>query len=160
MRPVAIILMVLALALAAVTGYLYFTANVVITDIDCTAMDAADSPEVFQGLKSQLAGGIFTGTPFESEEMGEAADYQFFTYTVHLQNDTFVRAEVAELQVTPMNGDVLQMAEDSPRSIPARGTGTISGTILTKKDMYNVRELIITYYLWGLPFSEKVTYSK
>ena len=160
MRPLAIILMVLCLALAGVTGYLYFTANVIVADISCVAADAADQAEVFQGLKSQIESETFIGTSFDTAGIGEAGAYQFYTYTVRLRNDTFVKAEVAEVQVTPMNGDVLQMAEPDLHSIPARGEGTVSATILTGKDMHNVRELMITYYLWGLPFSVRVTYSK
>lgn len=159
MRPAAIILLVIFLAAVGMTGYIYFTANVIVNDIQCIAADAVNAPEVFQGLKSQAEKGTFTGTPFQTDQIGEAADYQFYTYTVYLQNRTFLKAEVAEVQVTPMNGDVLQMAEDSRISIPARGKGSVQATILTKKDMHNVRELMITYYLWGLPFSIRVTYS-
>ena len=126
MRAATIILVVLCLAAVGLTGYFYFTASLVITGIDCAAVE----------------------------------DSQFLTYTVHLRNESFLRAEVAEIQVTPVSGDILQMAETAPASIPARAEGSVRGTILTGKDMHNVREMVISYYLWGMPFSVKTTYSQ
>ena len=76
-----------------------------------------------------------------------------------LRNDTFVRAETVQIQIAPMNGDVLQTAENAPGQIPARGTGEVRATILTRKNMHNVREIMVTYYLWGMPFSLRTTYS-
>lgn len=160
MRVVAVLLMVLCLAAVGLTGYVYLTANVIITGIDCVAADAADQTELFQELKREIGAEAFTGTPFETRDLGEAGDYQFYTYRVQLRNDTFVRAEVAQIQISPMNGDVLQTPETGPREIPPRGTGEIQGTILTGKDMHNVREILVTYYLWGLPFSIRTTYSR
>ena len=133
MRPVAVILLLICLAAAGLTGYLYFTANVTVADITCVAVDA---------------------------DLGEAEDYQFYEYTVLLRNKTFVKAEVAEIQVTPMHGDVLQTADFRKTDIPARGEGQVTATILTAKGTHNVRELTLTYYLWGLPFSSRVTYSR
>ena len=160
MRPMAVILLVIFLGLTVLTGYFYFNTQVLVRDITCVAADAADQEALFQELKRQVEAETFTGTPFSTKEMGNAADYQFYTYTAHLGNQTFIQAEVAEMQVTPMNGDVLQIADPDPIAIPGRGEGTVQATILTRKDMHNVRELMITYYLWGLPFSARVTYSR
>ena len=57
------------------------TANVIITGIDCVAVDAANQETVFEGLKDQVRTGTFTGTPFDTDGIGEAGSYQFFTYT-------------------------------------------------------------------------------
>ena len=159
MRAAAIILLILCLAAAGLTGYLYLNTNVIVTGITCVATDAADQAELFSQLKTQAQTGTFTGMPFATSDIGEAGSYQFYTYTVHLTNQTFIRAEVAEVRITPMNGDVLQMAENEARSIPARKEGTVQATILTAKEMHSIRELTLTYYLWGLPFSERLTYS-
>ena len=160
MRIAAILLIIVCLAAAGFTGYLYLTAQVTVSDIDCIAADAADQEEAFDLLKAQTEAGIFTGTPFDLGEIGDAQDYQFFTYTVQLRNGTFIQAEMAEFQITPMNGDVLQLEETQSKHISARSFGTIQGTILTKKGMHNVREINISYYLWGLPFALRTTYSK
>ena len=158
MRVAAVLLMVLCLAAVGLTGYLYLNANMVITGIDCIAADAAGSGE-FEAVREQLDSGTFAGTPFENGGLGPAEDYQFYTYTVRLQNGTFVRAEVAEVQVSPMQGDVLQLSGGNVKSLPARSRGSLQATILTRKGNHNVRELMITYYLWGLPFFVRTTYS-
>lgn len=160
MRVAAILLVIVCLVVAGFTGYLYLTAQVTVTDIECIAADAADQEETFDLLKAQTEAGIFTGTPFDTGEIGSVQDYQFFTYTVQLRNGTFLPAEMAEIQITPMNGDVLQLDENHARNISARSFGTVQATILTKKDMHNVREINISYYLWGLPFTLRTTYSK
>lgn len=159
MRPVAILLMVLCLAALAGTGYLYLTANLEVTEVRCTAYDAQDQAVAFQALKDQLAAEAFTGTPFDTAALRDAGDYQFYEYALRLKNSTFLRAEVIEIQVTPMNGDVLQISDLEAHDLAPRSEGQFTATILTRKDMHNVRELTLTYYLWGLPFSSRVTYS-
>ncbi len=160
MRPAAIILLILFLALAVLTGLLYFSANVTVTDIECIAEDAAEQEARFLQLREQAGAGTFTGTPFDTSGIGEAADCLFYTYTVHLRNETFLPLKAAEVQVSPMQDDLLQAPEDGPVTIPARGQGTVRAVILTKKGSHPVRELTLTYYLWGLPFSVKTAYSK
>ncbi len=160
MRLTAIILLILLLAAAGLTGYLYVTANITVTDIECIAEDAASRPELFAEWKDQVSSGTFSGTLFDASELGAAEEYQIYTYTVHLRNETFVEAEVAEAQVSPAGRDVLQMEQAEAVRIPARGSGRIQAVILTKKDMHNVREIAVSYYLWGLPFFTRVTYSK
>ena len=160
MKPFAIILLVLCLAAVSATGYLYLTANITVEDISCVAYAAQDQRAVFQTLKDQLDTDTFTGTPFDVSGLGPAENYQFYEYTVQLRNDSFLKAEVVEIQVTPMNGDVLQVSDLDAHDLPARSSGAFTATILTAIDMHNVRELTLTYYLWGLPFSTRLTYSR
>lgn len=160
MRGAAIILIIIFLAAAVLTGYLYATAQITVTGIDCSAVSALDQGTGFQALKEQIKDGTFTGTAFQTDEIGEPSEYQFYTYSVHLMNSTFLRAEVAEIQITPMNGDILQTEETTVRNIPARSRGSVQATLLTKKDMHSVREITVTYYLWGLPFHLRTTYSR
>ena len=159
MKPVAIILLVICLACAAGTAYLYLDANLTVTDIRCTAYAAEDQLAVFQELKDQLSSDTFVGTPFDTEGLGNPEDYQFYEYTLSLRNATFLKAEIAEVQITPMNGDVLQLSALSAYDLNPRSEGTLTATILTPKSMHNVREMTLTYYLGGLPFSERLTYS-
>ena len=159
MKPVAIILLVICLACVAGTAYLYLDANLTVTDIRCTAYAAEDQAATFQELKKQLLSETFVGVPFDTEDLGEAEDYQFYDYTVTLRNATFLKAEIIEIQITPMKGDVLQLSDLSPHDLAPRSQGSLSATILTPKSMHNVREMTLTYYLGGLPFSERLTYS-
>ena len=160
MKPVAIILLILFLAALAGTGWLYLSANITVEDISCTAYAAQDQPAVFQTLKDQLAVNAFTGTPFDVSGIGDPEDYQFYEYTLRVRNDSFLRAEVIEIQVTPMAGDVLQISDLDAHDLAPRSSGSFTAAILTAREMHNIRELTMTYYLCGLPFSSRVAYSR
>lgn len=159
MRVVAVLLMVLCLAAVILSGYLYLTANIEVTGVSCVARDAADQRDLFQSLKSAVSSGSFTGTPFNISSVGSPEDCVFYEYTVEMRNDSFLRAEVIEIQITPMNGDILQIGDPEARDLAPRSRGSFSAVILTDRNMHNVREMTVTYYLWGLPFSERITYS-
>ena len=67
-------------------------------------------------------------------------------------------ADMVEVQVTPMDGDVMQLGVEGAHALPKRTTGDIQATILTKLGMHSVREINISYYMWGIPFHLKTTY--
>ena len=52
----------------------------------------------------------------------------------------------------------MQLGDFSPKTLPARTTGDIQATILTDIGMHAVREVNVTYYMWGLPFTLRTTY--
>lgn len=160
MKPVAIILVLLAVVALAGVGFLYTTATVDVVGMGCAAMAATDQSEVFESLKSSLTAETFVGTRFSDTIPENAEDWQFYTYTIRLRNDTFLLADVVELQVTPMDGDILQIGNLTPSSLPARSTGDFTATILSPISLHHVREITVTWYIWGLPFRTKVVYSR
>ena len=160
MKYVAIV-MVLVLVLALVgVGWLYFTANVSVDAVGVIAVEASTQSDYFDSLKDQLNAGHLSGTVFSTDALGNAADYQFYTYTVRLSNNSAITADMVEMQVTPMAGDVLQVGDTTPKALNAHTTGDIQATILTPLGMHSVRELTVTYYVWGIPFSIKTAYGK
>ena len=121
-------------------------------------MEASSQPVHFAELRQQLRLGAVIGTPYvAAQELSEAEDYQFLTYTVRLKNNTSVPADMVELQVTPMAGDILQIGAFADVKLPAGQTVDATATILTAKDMHAIREVNITYYIWGVPFTMKTT---
>ena len=58
-----------------------------------------------------------------------------------------------------MTGDILQLSDPDAHDLPARSGGAFTAAILTSREMHSIRELTLTYYLWGLPFSARVTYN-
>ena len=165
MKVFAIFLVILCLAALGGIIYLYSTSGVFITGLGCTAQDAADQADLFLSLKNALAAETFTGTVYQTAPLeGEADEYQYLTYQVRLENRTAVPAEVVEIQVSPMDGDVLMVQDPeswapSRRDLSPRSQAIFTVTVLTKKSMHSVRDLTVTWYLYGLPFSTTVTYS-
>lgn len=159
MKAIAI-LMVIALVVAVCgVGYLYMTANVSVVAVGMTATEATVQQATFDKLKTDLAQNSLIGTLFQNDtELGEAQAYQFYTYTVRLRNFSMLTCDMVELQVTPQEGDVLQMGNEQSKALSAGATGDISATVLTSVESLPVRELIITYYVWGIPFTVKTTY--
>ena len=157
MKPAAIIVIVLCIAALAGTGYLYFTSNVDISFAGCIATDALDQQETFSQLTGDLKDGILVGTPFTQDVDSSPEAYQFYTFSVRVDNKSFLRAEQVEIQVTPMSGDVLQMGAQYVSDISPRSSADLSATILTTKTAHNVRELTVSYYIWGIPFFVRLT---
>ena len=157
MKAFAVILIVLVLAAVGAVGYLYLKADLDVRFISCIATDAVSQAEYFNGLKSALASSSFVGTRFSSEEPGSPEQYQFLTYTVRLSNRAFLNADVIEIRITPMSGDVLQVGEEAQHSLPSGQDLDLSAMILTSRDMHSVREATVSYYFWGIPFTSKLT---
>lgn len=160
MKYVAILMVLVLLASVAGVGWLYLNANVTVEATGVIAVEAATQPELFSRLREQAETGHVTGTLFQQGALRDAENYQFYTYTVRLKNSCFLTADMIEVQVTPMDGDVLQLGDDTARALPARTTGDIQATILTDVNMHAVRELNITYYMWGLPFTLRTACGK
>ena len=158
MKYAAIFMVLVLIASLVGVGYLYLTANVTVQAVGVTAVEASTQPALFEELARQVENRQVLGTAFSSVPLGSVENYQFYTYTVRLRNNSFVTADMVEVQVTPMEGDVLQIGDDTARALPARSTGDITATILTDVNMHSVRELNITYYMWGVPFSLKTAY--
>ena len=158
MKYAAIFMVLVLIASLVGVGYLYLTANVTVQAVGVTAVEASTQPALFEELARQVENRQVLGTAFSSVPLGSVENYQFYTYTVRLRNNSFVTADMVEVQVTPMEGDELQIGDDTARALPARSTGDITATILTDVNMHSVRELNITYYMWGVPFSLKTAY--
>lgn len=158
MRAVAVILVILCLAAFAGIAYLYISSGVLVTGTGCIAADAVHQQEYFDSLKTSLRNETFSGTVFSAEDIGNPDQYQFYSYTVRLKNNTFLNAEAVELTVSPMNGDILQIGDTEMHTLRAQTSGDITAMILTAKGMHNVRELTVSWYFWGLPFSVRFPY--
>lgn len=159
MKIIAILMVIVLVAAIGGVGYLYMTANVAVTAVGMTATEASVQLATFDKLKTDVEQNSLVGTLFQSGvQLGQAEEYQFYTYTVRLRNGCMLPCDMVELQVTPREGDVLQMGSEQAKALGAGATGDISATVLTSVNSTAVRELIITYYVWGIPFTVKTTY--
>ncbi|HNX62312.1 MAG TPA: hypothetical protein PKN45_06685 [Candidatus Limiplasma sp.] len=149
-----ITLVVLALG---VVGYFFATAKVTITAYDAKGAQATQNQALFDQLKDDVAQNTLQGTLFKTATLGNATDYAFITYTVRLSNQCLVPIDMVEIQVEPDPEDVLQMGDTAVRSLNARSVGDITATILTAKDKDAVREVIVSYYVWGVSFTIRQT---
>ena len=158
MKYIAILSVLVLIVTLVGVGYLYMTANIVVEAISVIATDAPSQEALFNDLKTQVRLGAVVGTPYVGEvELTGPEDYQFYTYTVRLKNNCTVPADMVEIQITPMAGDVLQIGSSADVKVPAGQSADVSATILTSKNMHSIREIVVTYYVWGAPFTIKTT---
>lgn len=160
MKPLAIILVILVLAALVGVGYLYFTSNLTVSFSSVVATDPVNQTEAFSQIRTAVENETFIGTRFSSEQLGDPEDYLFYTWTVHLENKSFLPADTVEIQITPMTGDVLLLGDTEEHSLGSRRTADLTATVLTSRGMHSVREATVTWYVWGLPFSVRITLGK
>ena len=160
MKPLAIILVILVLAALVGVGYLYFTSNLTVSFSSVVATDPVNQTEAFSQIRTAVENETFIGTRFSSEQLGDPEDYLFYTWTVHLENKSFLPADTVEIQITPMTGDVLLLGDTEEHSLDSRRTANLTATVLTSRGMHSVREATVTWYVWGLPFSVRITLGK
>ena len=158
MKYFAIITVLILIATLVGVGYLYMNANVFVEAVGVIATDAVSQYELYEDLRDQLRLGAVAGTPYiAATELSGPENYQFLTYTIRLRNNTSVPADMVELQVTPMAGDVLQIGSFEDVKLPAGRSVDATATILTGRNMHSIREVTVTYYIWGVPFTMKTT---
>ena len=157
MKPLAVMLVLLVLAALIGVGWLYFSGNMEVAFSEVIATDPLTQTDYFSALKNSLDSGTFIGTRYDTASPGDPDSYLFYTWTVHLENKSFLPADTIEIQITPMTGDVLAIGDTVEHSLPGQSESNLSVTILTSRSMHSVREAIVTWYVWGLPFSTRLT---
>lgn len=158
MKAFALVMVGVFLVTLLGAGAMYMTSKVTVLGVTISAVEAASVPLRFEEAASQLREDSVVGTPFiTAQELQDETHYLFYTYTFRLENNTALLADMVEIQVTPMNGDVLQMGTGEHLSIPAHSVSEVTATILTAASMHPIREVNITYYLWGIPFTLRTT---
>lgn len=146
----------LLLVMVLLVGYLFLTAQVQVVDIQVKGTPAAADAQSFENLKNSVLDGTFQGTLYQKPLEWKAADeYVYLTYTIRLRNNCLVPIDMVEAQVVPQSSDILQMAQLDVRSLDLKSEGDLNVTILAPKDTHSVREMIVTYYLWGVSGSVK-----
>ena len=160
MKPLAILLVLLVVAALVGVGYLWFTGNLTVSFSSVVATDPVSQTDVFNRIRTSVENETFVGTKFSQAPLTGPEDYIFYTWTLHLENNTFLSADTIEIQITPMSGDVLLIGDTAEHTLFRKDSTELSATILTARNMHSVREAVVTWYVWGLPFSTRVTLGK
>lgn len=146
----------LLLVMLVLVGYLFMTAEVQVVSVSAHGTSAGVHPERFEQLKSAVIDGTFQGTLYQKPlEWKNADEYVYLTYTIRLRNNCLVPIDMVEAQVIPLSSDILQIGDFQVRSLGLKKEGDLTVQILAPKDTHSVRELIVTYYLWGVSGSLK-----
>ena len=112
MKTLAIILTVLVLLVSGVLGYALFNTALVVEGQGLQVISAADMPEEFNALRQAVGSNTVSGALFRNREIVNAGDYNFYVYTLRLKNNCLVPACMTEVQLSPLQMDVLCYDED------------------------------------------------
>ena len=147
----------LLLVMACLVGYLFLTAEVQVVDLK--AQGTGITAEELKNIQDAISEEMLTGTLYQEPlEWKDASEYIRLEYTIRLRNNCLVPIDMIEAQIVPQANDILQMADLDVRSLDMKSEGNLKASILTTKDTHPVREIIITYYVWGVSFSLKTMY--
>ena len=166
MKKLALVLLILALLTAGVTVWGFVHARMDLEVGNVRALPDNEFLPRFERLREQLRIQAVRGIVYEDAPLGEPDDYVILEYTIKVGNRGFITAQMLEAVVVPLKGDVLcysmQEAQgmDVNSSIEA-GAGRqiyLRCYLLTRKDLHAVRDIQVSYYIWGKPFILKVKY--
>ncbi len=158
LKIAAIAAVSLLLVMALLVCYLFLTAHVTIVRVDTSVSSAQTDTAAFEALKTSVEEDAFQGTLYQKPtEWKQAGDYEYRDYTVRMRNDCLVPIDMIEVQVVPQSTDILQLGDRSVHSLDAKTEGDIAARVLVPKDAPAIREIIVTYYVWGVSFHLKAT---
>lgn len=158
MKYLALFLTLCVLAVGCVAGYELLNTQLRVTGLGLKAVPAAERATEFSILQTAMSRGSLEGTVFKNGELGDAAGYTFKIYTIRLKNTGLLPAEMVEVQLSPLSGDVLYYGETSEAVVNPGGTRDVWVSLLTTDSDKTARDLYITYYIWGHPLKMKYTY--
>ena len=158
LKIAAIAAVSLLLVTVLLVGYLFATSHVTVLKMTAEGVSAGNDPAVFEQVKTAVEEQTFQGTLFQKPlEWKEAGEYAWITYTIRLHNGCLVPLDMIEAQVVPQSTDILQTADLQVHSLAMRSDGDLQVTSLTDASAHPVREVIVSYYVWGVSFSKKAT---
>ena len=161
LKFIAIASFSLLLVVLVLVGYLFMTAEVLITDVTAQGIPAQNNPQAFEKLKRSVEEDTFYGTLYQKPLVWQdASEYVYLTYELTIRNNCLVPIDMLEVQVVPQTTDILQLPDLKVKSLDLKSDGKMTVQILAPKDTHPVREMILTYYLWGVSGSVKTIYGQ
>lgn len=158
MKTAAIVLIVLVLLVGGALCWGLFHTDLEIIGKGLETLNGAERQEDFERLRTAVDRQSLTGTVFKSDALGAPSEYSFYMYTLRLKNSGLVPAEMVEVQISPFSGDVLFYGEEGEIDLSPGQVRDVWCVLLTKGAPSPIRDIYVTYYLWGHPQEVKFTY--
>lgn len=165
MKKIALTLTALVLLLGGLMVYALVGTqlHVSVGPAQLQALPASQQPQQFARWMDALQNDSVMGTVYEPKAAGNIEDYYFTVYDVTVRNRGLLPADMVEVQLAPLKGDVLSysgqvsMGQDinTPVSVAPGKSTTLQHIVLSRQNANHAREFIITYYIWGNPFTVK-----
>ena len=146
----AIIMLAVTVVAAGVMLYGIRTMTPQIVSVTSTVTAAAQEAATFDAVRAQVDDGLFGGKVFAQEGISDAEACSFVTYTVRLENKGFFPVEWLSLDVTPLEGDILQLENASANVLLSGTQGDVHVTMLTTLEpAQRERTITLECYVFG-----------
>lgn len=150
LKILAIVFLIVTVAASGVVAYGVYMRAPQVVQVVATLTPASQVEAVFDDTMQQIAEGSFAGKVYADTAALDAQSSTFVTYTVRLKNNGFLSAEWISLDVTPVAGDILQLAGGGANVLNPGAAGDLDVTILTTQDApQQLREIAVTCYVFG-----------
>lgn len=159
MKYVAVILMILVLVAGGVVVYALLNTSMAVEGQGFQAINAADRAAEFMTLQSVMDRNALQGVVYREASFDDPNGYSYYVYTLRLHNKCLVPAEMVELQVSPAPSDILMYGDTGEIAIAAGATRDVWCAVVTSGTPAAARDIIITYYLCGNPYSVRFTHA-
>lgn len=158
MRAAAFITALIMLVCVGTVVYEVCNADLKLTGKLFQRIPAVQRQEEFAVLRTQVERGALPGIMYSDTVLTGPEDYDYYIYTIRLQNSGLIAAEDVEVTVTPIANDILMYAEEAPVTIAPGTSRDVWCVLLTKSSPHSIRDIHVTYYLWGNRQEVKMTY--
>lgn len=156
LKTVAIIFVAMVVVMALMLLYLFMSAEVTVEVTGSKTISAA-TVSSFNTLKDTVDEETFIGTIYNKPaQWRDAGEYAYVTYTIKVNNGCLVPIEMIEVQIVPLPEDVVQLGNMQEYSLAAKTSGELSASLLTHAGGSPAREMIVSYYVWGISFQERI----
>ena len=161
LKYTAIALSALLLVMLGLVGYLFLTAEVQVVEVSAKGVSSASDLAGFEALRDSIQNDTFYGTLYQKpHEWKDASEYVLLTYKLRLRNNCLVPIDMIEVQVVPQSTDIAQLPSLTVKSLDMKSEGEYEVQILTARESHSVRELLVSFYLWGVSGNVKTVCGK
>ena len=160
MKKLTIGLLALSLILAGVILWQWTHTELFVAARSVRTVPASEMEANYEAVSRAVRNGSLQGIVYHEDALREmdGCSFQFFTLT--LENRGFIPAEMTELQLTPFSQDICAYLSREEVIIPPGGRKDVLLTLLTAGASPALRDVTITYYLWGHLYRQKVTLNR
>ena len=157
MKAVAKCLTVLALLAVLALAYVHYASRLIVRYAGVNVASCADYQQTFDTIRDYAQRGTADVTVFTEAPGYNSGDYKFITYTVDVRNLNALGAEWMDLNVTPKQGDLLQV-NSKVTDLPAFNCETMTVILLCDRNATDLtREATLSYYVYGRYYETTLT---
>lgn len=129
-------------------AYIIFGPKLAVVDVRQSVSGANERPEAFAQVAAGVGRGDFGSNQYGQLESNRPENHSFTTITVTVRNRSILKAEWAQIGISPLAEDIV-LVTGEPVDIPPLGSAELTASVLSKAGEERERALWVDYYLFG-----------